>query len=189
MKNLILLSILFFSALYFTGCLTIESKEYSFKLNKDKSGSGAIKYINIMSENKDSVSTIESDYQELIDSYLNGEKLKEDLTGVKNLKKHLFEEDNQLCGEVTFDFDDISKLKFYKYKDSGPWCYYLSIFSRGLMGGTESYFSSNGTYGGENMPIIFWDGKEKEFTFKTTFTAPGKSATSLLNIWREKGDK
>lgn len=175
-------------AVYFAGCLTMESKEYSFKIDKEKSGHGSIKFVNIMSDNKDSVSTIDSDYNDLIDSYYKGEKISEDLPSVKNMKKRLFEEDNQLCGEVTFDFDDITKVKFYKYKESGPWCYYLSFFSMGLMGGTESYFSSNGTFGGESMPVIFWDGKQKEFNFKTTFTAPGKSAISLLGMWKEKKD-
>lgn len=188
MKRIIPILFLGFLVVYFQGCLTIESKEYSFKLGKEKSGSGSIKFINIMSEINDSNSTVESDYNELIESYLKGEKLKEDLAGVKNMRKKLFEEDNQLCGEVSFDFDDITKLKFYKYKDSGPWCYYLSVFSMGLLGGTESYFSSNGTYAGENMPIIFWDGNQKEFMFKTSFKSPGKTATSLLNMWKDKGE-
>lgn len=172
-----------------SGCLSVESKEYSFKLNKGKSGTGTIKFINIMSDNKDSSGTPDADYTELIDSYLKGDKLKEDLPNIKNAKKRLFEEDNQLCGELTFDFDDITKLRFYEYKDQGPWCYYLAFSPLGIMGGSESYFSSNGIYGGENMPIIFWDGSQKEFTFKTTVTSPGKTTISLLDMWNEKGDK
>lgn len=101
----------------------------------------------------------------------------------------MFEEDNQLCGEITFDFDDITKLRFYEYKDQGPWCYYLAFSPLGIMGGSESYFSSNGIYGGENMPIIFWDGSQKEFTFKTTVTSQGKTTISLLDMWNQKGEK
>ena len=174
--------------IYLSGCLTIESKEYSYKIGKDNSGHGSVKYINIMSDLKDSTSTPDSDYQTLIDSYYKGDKLSEDLIGAKNLKKRLFEEDNRLCGEVTFDFDDITKLKFYKYKDNGPWCYYISIFTMGLLGGSESYFSSNGVYGGESMPVIFWEGNQKEFKFKTTSTTPGKTTTSLLQLWKDKGE-
>jgi hypothetical protein len=188
MRKILLIILLGFSSIYIAGCLTVESKEYYFKLDKDKSGHGSIKYTNIMSENKDSISTTESDYRDLIDSYLKGEKLNEDLTGVKNLQKKLYEEDNQLCGIVTFDFNDITKLKFFKYKDSGPWCYYLAAFSMGLMGGTESYFSSNGTFGGENMPVIFWDNSQREFNFKTAVTAPDKSTVGLLEMWKQKGD-
>jgi len=188
MKNILLIFILSISIIYFEGCLTIESKEYTFELDKGLSGHGSIKFINILSVNKDSIGTIETDYSELMDSYYKGDKIKEELSGVKNLKKRLYEEDNQLCGEVSFDFDDISKLKFYKYKDKGPWCYYLSILSMGLLGGTESYFASNGTYGGDNMPIIFWDEGQKEFNFKTAITSPGKSTISLLQMWKEKGE-
>ena len=68
-----------------------------------------------MSDKKDSLSTPETDYQDLIDSYFKGDKLSEELPGIKNVKKKLYEEDNQLCGELTFEFDDITKLKFYKY--------------------------------------------------------------------------
>src|SRR5436190_22545035 len=96
------------------GCLSVETKEYSFKLKKDKSGQGSIKYINLMSDKKDSLSTIEADYRDLIDNYLKGGKVEEELHGIKNVKKRLFEEDNRLCGEISFEFDDITKLRFYK---------------------------------------------------------------------------
>jgi hypothetical protein len=188
MKKIYLFSILCVLSVYLIGCLTSESKEYTYKLDSDRSGHGSIKYINILSDNKDSVSNIDSDYQDLIQSYLKGDKIKEDLAGAKNIKTRLYDEDNQLCGEVSFDFDDITKLKFYKYKDTGPWCFYLSAFSMGLLGNSENYFSSNGTYGGENLPVIFWDGSQKEFNFKTTLTAPGKTAVSLLQMWKDKGE-
>jgi hypothetical protein len=185
MKKIFLFLFFGFISVYLTGCLTTETKEYSYSLEKDKSGHGSIKYVNIMS---DSIANTESDYQELIQSYLKGDEIKKDLTGAKNIKTRLFEEDNLLCGEVSFDFDDIARLKFYKYKETGPWCYYLSILSMGLIGGTETYFSSNGTYGGDTMPVIFWDGSQKEFKFKTTITQPGKSTISLLEMWKDKGE-
>lgn len=185
MKKIFLFLILCYTPVFFTGCLTTETKEYSYKLDKDKSGHGTIRYINIMS---DSVNNAENDYQELIQSYLKGDEIKKDLSGAKNIKMRLFEEDNQLCGEVSFDFDDITQLKFYKYKDTGPWCYYLSVFSMGLIGGSETYFSSNGIFGGDQMPVIFWDGTQKEFKFKTSLTAPGKSTISLLQMWKDKGE-
>jgi hypothetical protein len=189
-KNRISL-ILFAAFLGFTmqGCLSVETKEYSFRVKKDNSGSGVIKYINIFSDKKDSVSTPENDYRELIDSYLNGEKIADELPGIKNVKKKLYEEDNQLCGEITFDYDDITKLRFYKYKETGPWCYYLGFTPMGLMGGTETYFSSNGAYGGEGMPVIFWDGDVKELKFKTTLTQPSANTTSLLDQWKQQGGK
>lgn len=189
MKQIVLSLFLLSFLLPLSGCLTVETKEYSFKLKKGKSGEGSVRYINIMTDSKDSAGVPEADYRDLIDQYLKGDKLKEEYPNVKIIKKHLFEEDNQLCGEITFEFEDITKVKFYKYKDEGPWCYYLGTGGMGFMGGSESYFSSNGTWGGETMPVIFWDGSQKEFKFKTSVTAPGKGTMSLLDIWNQKGEK
>lgn len=174
------------SAINIIGCLTYEAKEYSFTLQNGNSGSGKIKYINIMRTEDTSV-TIESDYQELIDTYLKGNKPEDELLGVKNVKKRLFEEDNQLCGEITFDFEDITTLKFFNYKDK-VWAYNMNSSSFGLFGGSESYFSSNGTFGGETTPVIFWDSDQKEFTLKTTVSQNDKKTTGLLNLWKTKGE-
>jgi len=38
------------------------------------------------------------------------------------------------------------------------------------------------------MPVIFWDGKEKKFEFKTTVSQPDKNKMSLLDIWKKKGE-
>jgi len=187
MKKVLFIFLISVFSVYMQGCLTVETKEYTFKLKKNGSGEVTIKYINIMTDSKDSAGVPESDYTELISSYLKGSKIQEDYPNAKNIEKRLFEEDNQLCGEVKFEFDDITKFKFYKYKDKGPWCYYLSS-SMGMFGG-EQYFSSNGTYGGENMPIIFWDGGQKKFEFKTAVSAPSKSTMSLLDLWKSKGEK
>lgn len=186
MKKICSLLFLFYLVISIQGCLTIESKEYSFKIKKDYSGEGTIKFINIMTD-KDTAGSVETDYQTLIDSYLNGDGLSSDLPDVKITDRKLFEEDHQLCGEVKFEFSDIRKLKFYKYKDTGPWCYHFSSFE--LLGGTESYFSSNGTYGGEMMPVIFWEGDVKDFHFKTSVTQPGKYTKSLLEIWQQRSGK
>jgi hypothetical protein len=187
MKRLLAIISLGFFIVTLQGCLTLESKEYSFKIKKDKSGSGKIKYINVMSDSKDSLDQVETDYNDLIESYLHGRRLEDELQGIKNVEKKLFEEDNQLCGEISFEFEDITKLKFYKYKEDGPWCYYISNFN--FSSGTESFFSSNGTYGGEHMPVIFWDGTQSEFKFKTTVTQPAKNTVSLLSHWINKGEK
>jgi len=186
--------ILFFISIAFliislNGCLTVETKEYSFTLKKGMSGEGSIKYINIMTDNKDSVGVPDTDYRELVDSYLNGDKIKDEYPNIRITKKYLYEEDNQLCGEIIFQFDDISKVKFYKYKDKGPWCYYLASSPLAISGPNESYFSSNGNWGGESMPVIFWEGNQKEFKFKTSLTAPNKNTMSLLDIWKQKGEK
>lgn len=185
MKRSFIYIFLFILAASFAGCLTMESKEYSFKLTNGKKGSGKIKYINIM-HTMDSASTPEAEYEDLVNNYLNGKKPEDEMPGVKNVKKRLFEEDNQLCGEITFDFDDITTLRFFNYKDL-VWTYSLS--SNDLFSGGESYFTSNGTFGGENMKIIFWDGDQKEFTFKTAVSQNDKKNESLLSVWKIKRDK
>ncbi|MCI0448614.1 MAG: hypothetical protein L0Y79_02370 [Chlorobi bacterium] len=187
MKKLSFLLILALLTTGLMGCLTVETKEYSFKLKKGNSGEGRIKYINIM-RSEDSATTIENDYDELINSYLKGNKPEDEILGVKNVKKRLFEEDNHLCGEITFEFDDITTLKFYKYKDD-VWCYHIPASGFGIFGGSESFFSSNGTYGGENMPVVFWSGKGKEFEFKTTVYQPDPKNVSLLEIWKKNDGK
>ena len=186
MKKIFLFLVIFTASLSLIGCLTVETKEYSFKLKKGNSGEGKIKYINIR-RTMDSTSSIEADYDELINSYLKGSMPENEMSGVKYVKKRLFEEDNQLCGEITFEFDNIETLKFYNYKNK-VWAYNLGG-SVSLFGSNETFFSSNGTYGEANMPVIFWDDNEKTFEFKTV-TPPGEvSMESLLGMWRKKEGK
>jgi hypothetical protein len=131
----------------------------------------------------DSAVTKEMDYDDLMNNYLNGKKPEDEMTGVKNVKKRLYEEDNHLCGEITFDFDDITTLKFYNYEGK-VWAYGLT--NNSIFGGAESYFSSNGSFGGETLPVIFWDGREKKFSFKTVVSQNDKKNESLLEIWNSK---
>jgi len=138
MKKIILLAIAGILSLNLIGCLTVETKEYLFKLKKGNSGEGRIKYINIM-RSDDSATTIENDYEELINTYLKGNKPEDEMMGIKNVKKRLFEEDNHLCGEITFEFDDITTLKFYNY-NKDVWCYYIPTSSLSFFGGNEAYF-------------------------------------------------
>ena len=60
MKRFYLILIISAFSLNFIGCLTVETKEYSFKLKRGNSGEGRIKYINIM-RSEDSATTIEND--------------------------------------------------------------------------------------------------------------------------------
>jgi hypothetical protein len=187
MKKIFLLSSIFVLAIYLHGCLAVESKEYSFRLKSGNSGEGKIKYVNIM-RTQDSLATIESDYQELITTYLNGNKPEDEMLGIKNVKKRLFEEDNRLCGEITFDFEDLSKLKFYNYNNK-VWCYYISANALNIFGGNETYFLSNGTFGGELFPVVFWEGDQKKFEIKTSITQPSDNTSSMLEIWKKNDGK
>jgi hypothetical protein len=187
MKKLFIIFSAVFILFYLQGCLAVETKEYSFRLKSGNSGEGKIKFINIM-RSQDSLSNAEQDYQELVNSYLNGYKPEDEMLGVKNVKKRLFEEDNRLCGEITFEFDDITTLKFYDFNNK-VWSYYIGSSAFNLMGAAEKYFSSNGTYAGDNFPVIFWESRQKEFEIKTSSTEPSEKTEGLLEIWKQKGGK
>ena len=184
MKKLLLNIVFCFVSVSLIGCLTFETKEYSYRLKDGNSGSGKIKYINIM-RSYDSLTTRETEYTELINTYLKGTKPEDEMPGVKNVKKRLFEEDNQLCGEITFDFDDFKTLKFFNYNGK-VWTY--SLGSNNIFGGSEQFFSSNGTYGGEFMQVIFWNGDEEKFEFKTVTPKAEKKNEGLLDLWKSKGE-
>lgn len=187
MKILFNFLVIFIFSIALFGCLTYESKEYSFTLKEGNSGSAKIKYINIMREiTEDTASTAESSYEDLINNYLYGNKPEDEMLGVKNVSKRLFEENNQLCGEITFDFDNIEDFKFYNYNYK-VWAYLLSEGS--VFGTNEQFFSSNGTFGGELVPVIFWDYTEREFNFKTVVPQNNKNNESLLQIWKNRQGK
>lgn len=168
------------------GCLTYEKKEYKFVLNSDTSGTLIIKYYNIMSVMDDTLDVSEEDFEVLISEYLNGNKIENNFPGALNIKKRLFEENGVLCGEVTMDFSKLEDVKLFKYSGVGPLMFNAVNFEE-----SETYFSSNGKYGGDIMPVVFWDGKSKKCELTTEYTHPDKTCISLLsrfNSWSEIPD-
>jgi hypothetical protein len=175
-----------FSLLLFAGCLTADHKEVRLTLNADgKSGTGKITFTNIVSEPDDSSKDNSKDdfNNALITEYYQGRKIEEGNKGIKNVKKRLYMEDDKLNGEVTFEFDDISKLGFYRYKGEGPYMYYTI---------SDGYFTSgqfeatNGTYADEKiMPVIFWDANAKDFYFKVALSTPNVVHHSLANFYKD----
>jgi hypothetical protein len=87
-----------------TSCLTVEKKEYKFELTGKNSGTLTIKYINIFASGIDSASQIADDFDDLKTNYIAGDKIEQDYPTATNIKKRLFEENGQLCAEVTMDF-------------------------------------------------------------------------------------
>ncbi len=176
---LVLLAVSFLS-----GCLTAEHKEIRLTLNADgKSGVGKITFVNIVSEPDDSTkdnSKVDFD-KTLITEYYQGRKLEESSKGMKNVKKRLYLNGDNLMGEVTFEFDDITKLGFYRYKGEGPYMYYTI---------SDGYFTSgqfettDGTYADEkNMPVIFWDANTKDFFIKVALSTPNVVHHSLAKFY------
>lgn len=175
-----------FSILLFSGCLTADHKEVRLTLNADgKSGSGKITFTNIVSEPDDSSKDNSKDdfNNALITEYYQGRKIEESNKGIKNVKKRLYLDDDRLMGEVTFDFDDVTKLGFYRFKGEGPYMYYTI---------SDGYFTSgqfeatNGTYGDEKtMPVIFWDSNARDFYFKVSLSTPNVVHHSLAKFYSD----
>ncbi len=63
-RSFSLLFALLLLLLLITSCLTVEKKEYTFRMKDEKSGTLTIKFINLMSMKDDTADISESDYGE-----------------------------------------------------------------------------------------------------------------------------
>jgi len=179
MTKLKVLFVFLLSAFIFSGCLTVEKKEYVFKLTGKTSGTLTIKYINIISNNEDDKDVSEQDFQELINDYFNGSSIDEYYPSAKNIEKRLYEENGVLCMEVTMNFDNLEAVRLFQYDKKSP-----IMFRPTVEADKETYLSSNGRYGGETMPVVFWDRKFKELTLSTTVSEPDETSVSLLQQYK-----
>lgn len=184
MKKIAILFLVGVIAFSISSCLTVEKKQYTFEMTGKNSGKLTIKYINIMS-NVDSAGYTEiQDFDELISDYINGNKVEESYPGAQNIKKRLFEENGVLCGEVTMDFPDLESARLYQFDKKSPFMFYASSVDG------ETYVESNGTYGGDNMPVVLWPIKLKKLTVTTSVSTPSdESYVSLLGEyikWKKK---
>jgi hypothetical protein len=163
-----------------SGCLTCEKKEYSFELTGKNSGKLTIRFINIMSVMDDSTDISADDFEELINTYVYGDQLESDYPDAINIQKNLYEENGMLCAEVTMEFNDLASVKLFQYDKESP---YMLALANAL--DTESYYESNGTFGGENMPVVFWPIDLKILTLQTQVTPPNETTVSLLDQYRQ----
>jgi len=176
--RLIIIAIAFL-AFAMSSCLTVEKKQYTFEFTGNNSGKLTIKYINIMGSEDDSTKTTEEDFYELIDDYYNGDKIEKNYPYATNIQKRLFEENGQLCGEVTMNFNNLSAACLYQYDKKSP-----IMFSISQALDSEEYLESNGTYGGEFMKVVFWPKGTKKLTITTKVSSPD-SYTSLLADYKK----
>ncbi len=165
-------------AVLLTSCLTIERKEYSFEITGEESGILTVKYINIMSMKSDG-GDVETDFNELMDNYVDGDLIEKQYPFAKLISKRLYEENGQLCGELKFEFSELNAVKLYQYNQIGP--YMLSLHNGS---GMEEFTGSNGSYGGDIMPIVFWPAYEQKLKLTTNITHPDKDCVSLLNMYK-----
>jgi len=179
-KSNVLIAVMVGVVFFISGCLTCEKKEYTFKIKGDKSGELTIKYINIMSTMDDTLDVSEEDFMSLVNDYVMGTTAENDYPDARVKDKRLFEENGVLCGELVLEFDDFTAAKLYRYKGEGPYMYCLNCALD-----SETLEESNGEYGNESMPIVFWESNLKTLKLTTVVTAPDETNISLLGKYQE----
>lgn len=180
-KSFIALPIVALILLFISGCLTCEKKEYTYALTGNNSGTLTIKYINIMSSMDDSTDVSEEDFMSLVNDYYTGTTVEDLYPGSLLKDKRLFEEEGVLCGEIVLEFSDLTQAKLYRHKGKGSYMYPLNCNSLE----SETYDSGNGEYGGDVMPVVFWEQGLKTLTMTTYVTYPDETTISLLDKYNE----
>lgn len=172
-------------AVILSSCLTVEKKIYKFEFTGKNSGKLTIKYVNLMAmpdygAEEESAANTSVDFQDLIDIYLNGSKIEDAYPLASNFQKRIFEENGQLCGEVTMDFNNLEAVRLYQFNKKSPIC--LSV-SNSVDG--ESFVASNGTLGSSDfMNVVFWKAGTKLLELTTSVTAPAEENISLIKEYR-----
>lgn len=179
-KPLIFIFLMACFTLFLNGCLTCEKKEYSFRFTGENSGILTIKYLNLMSTMNDTTDVSEEDFASLINDYYNGTTAESEFPGSVLIGKRLFEENGQLCAELQLEFKDLAGANLFRHMDKGPFMYCLNC---GDLDG-ETYEQSNGEYGGEIMPVVFWEQNLKELLLSTYLTMPDETTVSLLDHYK-----
>jgi len=149
---------------------------YKYEFTGKNTGTLTILYYNISSSN-DSEGVAHTDFTELIDSYLNGSKPQDEFPGAQVIKKELYEDNGKLCARMVLGFSDLKTARLYQADPKGAYMLHMSSFS-------ESYVSSNGTWGGEIMPVVFWDRKLKTLDVTTTVEKNIDNTLNLLEMYK-----
>lgn len=168
-------------AFLISSCLTVEKKKYKFEITGKNSGKLTITYVNIFSQMDDSTDVSEADFDELINDYINGEKIKESFPMASEIQQRLYEENGQLNGEVTMNFASLEAVRLYQMNKKSPVC--LNV---GQTIDSESFESTNGTYANKDyMNVVFWSPKAKVFELTTTVNEySDEDCVSLVKQYR-----
>jgi hypothetical protein len=133
-----------------------------------------------MSTMDDTINNSEEDFSSLMIDYYEGSEIENEFPEATLVSKKLFEEDDVLCGEIVLEFPTLSAAHLYQHKGIGPLMYCLSCYSI-----DSEYFSeSNGEFGGDVMPVIFWEEGTKKLELKTDVTVPDETTVSLVDNYR-----
>lgn len=179
LKNIKGIVIVFLCCFLLNSCLTAEKKTYIFQMKNKKSGTLIINYYNIFSQSEKGIDVSSKDFQELIDVYLKGENIEKEYPNTKLIKKRLFERKGKLCAEIVLEFDNLEDVKLYRHNGKGN---YMLSLSNNI---SESFAQSNGKYGGEIMPVLFWNKKKKELKLSSKLVNPTSDCIELLGFYKE----
>jgi hypothetical protein len=180
MRKFLLLCTVGIFGLILSSCLTVEKKQYTFEFTGKNAGKLTIKYINIMSVVDSAGVTEVEDFNDLVDNYLNGDKISTSYPEAKNITKRLFEENGVLCAEVIMDFPDLTAARLYQLDKKSPFMFLASSVDG------ETYVESNGTYGGDIMPVVIFQNKLKTLNVTTSVTTGNdENNVSLLGEFKK----
>ena len=79
------------------------------------------------------------------------------------------------------EFTGLAAGHLYQHKEKGPLMYCLSCFSID----SEYFAESNGEYGGDIMPVVFWEQGLKTLTMTTYVTYPDETTVGLLDEYND----
>ncbi len=165
------------------GCLTAERKVITLQVNPDGTGSGTIVFYNLKSMQEDESDRALTDYSRLIDTWLHGNEFERANPALYNVQKRLFANKEQLNGEISFDFYHYGDIGLYRHNDVGPWMYYAYLNTSEI----EQFDTTNGQFGGDYMPIIFWPEKTTTFEIVNKFETEGRPEQSLFPLYDRIG--
>lgn len=183
--SLLTLAILLTLPLSAGGCLIAAKKVIAFEVSEDGSGTGKIIYTDLSSLQEDEHDRSLEDYSTMIEEWLNGSNLETIWPGAQNIEKRIFELGGALHGEMTFSFEHYNEVGLYRHDDTGPWMYHAGRHTSNV----EGFDTSNGRYGGEMMPVIFWPDTTVTFRIVNGFDPGNRPVRSLHPLYKRLGSE
>jgi hypothetical protein len=171
-----------------SGCISVEKKEYRFKLNADGTGTGTIRFVNIVSSDDNGKDVSFKDFAELVTDYLEGTKFEDDYPAFHVTGKKLVEENGQLVGEVNFTFASFDSAGFFRSAkcDCCPTLYFVNTDK-----GQETVTESSGQIITDvaSAPFIEWTPKSGDLTISTTLMDDTSNTHSMIAHYRQWAKK
>jgi len=184
----VLLCALCASLVVAAGCISVEKKEYRFRMNADGSGAGTIRFVNIVSSDDNGKDVSFKDFAELVTDYLQGTKFEDDYPALHVTGKKLVEENGQLVGEVSFTLASFDSAGFFRAAkcECCP-----TLFFIGTDKGQETVTESSGTIITDvaPSPFIEWQPKSGDLTLKTTLMEDTSNIHTMLPHYRQWAKK